>query len=202
MQSVVYILDDDEAIRASLTWLVTSAGLEVVSCASASELMRSIDKSRPGCIVLDVRMPEMGGFEVQSIVAEAFGHIPIIFVSAHGDIPMSVRAMKKGAFDFIEKPYNSQLLLERIQEAARAAVVQFDRSIKRQAVESRVRLLSPREKEVLQKVLEGKASKLIARELGISVKTVDIHRTSIREKLGASSLTQLVKEMAAHFHVT
>jgi len=199
MHPIVYILDDDEAIRSSLSWLVTSAGLETAAYGTASELLRSIDRSRPGCVVLDVRMPETGGFEVQKLLVEQFVHMPIIFVSAHGDIPMTVRAMKKGAFDFVEKPYNSQMLLERIQEAAGHSVGQFEQSIRRRTLESRVQLLSPREKEVLQKVVEGKASKLIAAELGISAKTVDIHRSSIREKLGAPSLAQLVKEIATHF---
>src|SRR6185437_16527757 len=117
MQPVVYILDDDEGLRASLSWLVGSVGLRTLSFGSAEAFFAAFDPDVPGCLVLDVRMPEVGGFEVQQKLAD-MGHVlPIIFVSGHGDIPMSVRAMKKGAFDFIEKPYNSQNLLERIQES-------------------------------------------------------------------------------------
>lgn len=199
MNPVVYIVDDDEGLRTSLSWLLGSAGLESTAFGSAAEFLVAFDSDRPACLVLDVRMPEIGGFEVQQTLSKHHGHMPIIFVSGHGDIPMSVRAMKQGAFDFMEKPYNSQVMLERIQEAVRMATVQFDRSQKRKSLERRLEMLSPREREVLDKVVQGKPSKLIAQELNIAVKTVDIHRTNLREKLGSSSLTELVNEMLTHF---
>ena len=199
MNPVVYIVDDDEGLRTSLSWLLGSAGLESTAFGSAAEFLGAVDSDRPACLVLDVRMPEIGGFEVQQALSKHHGHMPIIFVSGHGDIPMSVRAMKQGAFDFMEKPYNSQVMLERIQEAVRMATVQFDRSQKRKSLERRLEMLSPREREVLEKVVQGKSSKLIAQELNIAVKTVDIHRTNLRDKLGSSSLTELVNEMLTHF---
>jgi RNA polymerase sigma factor (sigma-70 family) len=199
MNPIVYIVDDDEGLRTSLSWLLGSAGLESTAFGSAAEFLAALDSDRPACLVLDVRMPEIGGFEVQQTLSKHHGHMPIIFVSGHGDIPMSVRAMKQGAFDFVEKPYNSQVMLERIQEAVRTATVQFERSRKRKALERRLEMLSPREREVLEKVVQGKPSKLIAQELNIAVKTVDIHRTNLREKLGSSSLTELVNEMLTHF---
>jgi FixJ family two-component response regulator len=192
---LVYILDDDDGVRASVSWLVGSVGLRAVGYGSAAEFLQAFDPDKPACLILDVRMPEIGGFEVQELLRQTGAHVPIVFVSAHGDIPMSVRAMKKGAFDFIEKPYNSQQLLERIQEAVRVAAVRFDARQRSKALEWRLAQLSPREHEVLRLVVQGKTSKFIAAQLKIATKTVDIHRTSIREKLGASSVAELVSEV-------
>jgi FixJ family two-component response regulator len=178
--------------------LVGSVGLRAVGYGSAAEFLQAFDPEKPACLILDVRMPEIGGFEVQELLRQTGAHVPIVFVSAHGDIPMSVRAMKKGAFDFIEKPYNSQQLLERIQEAVRVAAVRFDARQRRKALEWRLAQLSPREHEVLRLVVRGKTSKFIAAQLKIATKTVDIHRTSIREKLGASSVAELVSEVLTH----
>jgi FixJ family two-component response regulator len=195
---VVYVLDDDEGVRTSLEWLVNSVGLRAVTYGAAAEFLKAFDPEQPACLILDVRMPEIGGFEVQELLRQTSAHIPIVFVSAHGDIPMSVRAMKKGAFDFVEKPYNSQQLLERIQEAVRVAAARFETRQRRKALEGRLAQLSPREHEVLRLVVRGKTSKFIAAQLKITAKTVDIHRTSIREKLGASSVAELVSEVLKH----
>ncbi|HEU4625713.1 MAG TPA: response regulator [Steroidobacteraceae bacterium] len=199
MQPIVYILDDDEGARASLSWLVASVGLSAKCFGSAAEFLSGFDPDCAACLVLDVRMPEVGGFEVQELLRGRKSHMPIIFVSGHGDIPMSVRAMKNGAFDFVEKPYNSQAMLERIQEAVRAATAQYEKAKKRKALEQRLALLSPREREVLRRVVDGKTSKMIARELQITAKTVDLHRTSIHEKLGSTSVASLVREVLLHF---
>ena len=121
MRAIVYILDDDQGVRASLSWLVESVGLAARAFGTPAEFFRAFESDLPACLVLDVRMPEVGGFDVQTWLHEQGSRLPVIFVSGHGDIPMSVRAMKQGAFDFIEKPYNSQQLLERIQAAARAS---------------------------------------------------------------------------------
>lgn len=195
MRPIIYILDDDQGVRASLSWLVESVGLAAQAFGTAAEFFQAFEPELPACLVLDVRMPEVGGFEVQAWLQERGSRLPVIFVSGHGDIPMSVRAMKHGAFDFIEKPYNSQQLLERIQAAARAALAQHEQHLKRQELRKRLASLSQREREVLGLVVEGKTSKLIARELKITVKTVDVHRTHVREKLGSATVAELVRDV-------
>ena len=140
-------------------------------------------------------MPETSGFQLQEILNQRGSTLPTIFVSAHGDIPMSVTAMKNGALDFVEKPYNPQQMIDRIQAALKTAVhAQADQQ-QRQNLQSKLALLTSREREVLMLVIDGKASKVIARELNISVKTVDVHRTKIKEKMGVSSIAMLVREV-------
>jgi len=199
MQPVVYILDDDEGLRASLSWLVGSVGLKTLAFGSADAFFAAFDPEVPGCLVLDVRMPEVGGFEVQQKLAD-MGHVlPIIFVSGHGDIPMSVRAMKKGAFDFIEKPYNSQNLLERIQECIKVSSARRSTATHRNRIRELLATLSQRERQVLHELAAGKSSKAIARDLSITAKTVDIHRSNIRQKLGGYPLNIFVRELLVHF---
>ncbi|MDF3934813.1 response regulator transcription factor, partial [Pseudomonas citronellolis] len=190
---VVYIVDDDKDLRTSLAWLLESVSVQAECFAGAEEFLAHYDPTQPACLVLDVRMPETSGFQLQAMLNERGAALPIIFVSAHGDIPMSVQAMKNGALDFVEKPYNPQQMLERIQAALKAAVqVQAGAQQKRQ-LQQRLDLLTGREREVLGMVIDGKASKVIARELNISVKTVDVHRTKIKEKMGVSSIALLVR---------
>jgi FixJ family two-component response regulator len=195
MRPIIYILDDDKGVRASLSWLVESVGLVARAYGSAAEFFAAFEAEVPACLVLDVRMPEVGGFDVQLWLREHRSRMPVIFVSGHGDIPMSVRAMKHGAFDFIEKPYNSQELLERIQAAARAAAAQYGDRLKRQRMQERLASLSQREREVLSLVVEGKTSKLIARQLKIAVKTVEVHRSHVRKKLGSATVAELVRDV-------
>ncbi|MGH8436423.1 MAG: response regulator transcription factor, partial [Pseudomonas sp.] len=147
------------------------------------------------CLVLDVRMPETSGFQLQDMLNERGITLPTIFVSAHGDIPMSVKAMKNGAIDFVEKPYNPQQMLERIQAALKSAVQVYAGMEQRQQLQSKLGLLTRREREILMMVVDGKASKVIARELNISVKTVDVHRTKIKDKMGVTSIAMLVREV-------
>ncbi|MCY1431826.1 Response regulator protein TodT [compost metagenome] len=192
---VVYIVDDDKDLRTSLAWLLESVSIQALCFAGAEEFLANYDPKLPACLVLDVRMPETSGFQLQEILNQRDIALPTIFVSAHGDIPMSVKAMKNGAIDFVEKPYNPQQMLERIQAALKDAVQVHAGATQRQQLQGKLDLLTSREREVLMMVVDGKASKVIARELNISVKTVDVHRTKIKEKMGVSSIAMLVREV-------
>ena len=192
---IVYIVDDDKDLRTSLAWLLESVSVQAQCFSGAEEFLNQYDPKQPACLVLDVRMPETSGFQLQEILNQRGSSLPTIFVSAHGDIPMSVAAMKNGALDFVEKPYNPQQMIDRIQTALKTAVhAQADQE-QRQHLQSKLALLTGREREVLMLVIDGKASKVIARELNISVKTVDVHRTKIKEKMGVSSIAMLVREV-------
>jgi len=192
---LVYIVDDDDDMRTSLSWLLASVKIEVRSFRGPADFLAAYDPTLPACMVLDVRMPEVSGFDLQAELNRRGTTLPIIFVSGHGDIPMSVRALQNGAIDFVEKPYNSQQMLERVQKAMRVASDVHRVRQHRQAMIQRIRSLTPREQEVLNGLIEGKASKTIARELGISAKTVDVYRASVKEKLGASSIATLLREV-------
>lgn len=194
-EPIVYIVDDDQDLRTSLAWLLESVSVQARCFAGAEEFLSQYDPRQPACLVLDVRMPQTSGFQLQEILNQRGSTLPTIFVSAHGDIPMSVKAMQNGALDFVEKPYNPQQMIERIQAALRTAVsAQLDQE-QRQLLQGKLALLTSREREVLMLVLDGKASKVIARELSISVKTVDVHRTKIKEKMGVTSIAMLVREV-------
>lgn len=192
---LVYIVDDDHGMRTSLAWLLESVGIKSQGFVSAAEFFRAFDVNMPGCLVLDVRMPEASGFDVQEELNRRGATLPIIFVSGHGDIPMSVRALQQGAIDFVEKPYNSQQMLERVQRAMKLASQRHEKSVRQREFRERVNSLTNREKEVLRGLIEGKASKRIASDMSISVKTVDVHRASIKEKLGATSIATLVRDV-------
>ncbi|QCP54070.1 response regulator transcription factor [Trinickia violacea] len=192
--AIVYIVDDDNGLRTSLSWLLESVGIASKGFATASAFLDAFDEKNPACLVLDVRMPETSGFEVQAELNRRGSTLPIIFVSGHGDIPMSVRALQSGAIDFVEKPYNSQQMLERIQRALKLATQRHAAGMRRRELQQRIESLTTREREVLMPVLDGKGSKKIASDLGISVKTVDVHRASIKEKLGVTSIAELVRD--------
>ncbi|MCG7400165.1 MULTISPECIES: response regulator [Caballeronia] len=192
---MVYIVDDDNGMRTSLAWLLDSVGVKSEGFANAADFLRAFDVSRPACLVLDVRMPEASGFDVQAELNRRGATLPIIFVSGHGDIPMSVRALQHGAIDFVEKPYNSQQMLDRVQRAMKLAMQRHAKDQRQRELRERVDSLTGREKEVLRGVIEGKASKRIAADLQISVKTVDVHRASIKDKLGAASIATLVRDV-------
>ncbi|SMG21167.1 response regulator transcription factor [Paraburkholderia susongensis] len=194
---VIYIVDDDNGMRTSLAWLLESVGVKSEGFANATDFLRAFDPDIPACLVLDVRMPETGGFDVQTELNCRGATLPIIFVSGHGDIPMSVRALQNGAIDFVEKPYNSQQMLDRVQRAMKLATQRHAADQKRRDLSKRLESLTGREKEVLRGVIDGKGSKRIAAELDISVKTVDVHRASIKEKLGVASIATLVRDVMA-----
>ncbi|MGW3956252.1 response regulator transcription factor [Streptomyces sp. NPDC004752] len=192
---LVYILDDDEELSASLAWLLESVGIRSERFQDARAFLRSYDRGRPACLVLDVRMPELGGFDVQRRLNETGAPLPVVFVSAHGDIPMSVRALQNGAVDFLEKPYDPQHMLDVVQAARRTARERFAWATRQSEMRARLRGLTAREREVLGLAVDGVPIKQIAGRLGISAKTVDVHRARIREKTGAESIATLVHDL-------
>lgn len=187
----IFVVDDDQALRGSLRWLLESLKLSVQTYASADEFLSTYDPVRPGCLVLDVRMPEISGLQLQEILTQRGIRIPVIMITGHGDISMAVRAMKGGALDFIEKPFNDQELLERIQQALALDARQRQEEAHQRIAIERLDLLTPREREVLEKVLCGKHNKTIADELGISMKTVEAHRAKVMGKMGVNSPAEL-----------
>ncbi|HLT91151.1 MAG TPA: response regulator FixJ [Woeseiaceae bacterium] len=192
-EPTVFVVDDDEQIRKAMRFLLASAGLKAEAYASGSEFLESFDPSRPGCLVLDIRMPGLGGLELQERLAETGSGLPIIFVTGHADVPMAVEAMQKGAFDFVQKPFRDEELLERINAAlARDREVRSTQAA-RADIARRLETLTAREREVMELVVTGKPNKVIAWELGVSQRTVEIHRARVMEKMKARSLAELVR---------
>ena len=193
----VFIVDDDEAIRDSLAWLLEGTGLRVRTFASAEAFLGAYRPECPSCLVLDIRMPGMSGMELQDRLLARGIRIPLIFITGHGDVPMAVAALKKGAIDFIEKPFNDQALVALIDKALQheAASAAADRM--RGEAATRLATLSPREREVMDLVVAGKLNKTIADQLGISVKTVEAHRAKVMEKMHAKSLADLIQSALA-----
>jgi two-component system response regulator FixJ len=192
-EPTVFIIDDDDAICERLCWLVQSVQLKVESYTSANEFLENYHQERPGCLVTDVRMPGLSGIELLEKLAAENNHIPVIVTTGLGDVQMAVRAMKAGAFDFIEKPVNAQLLLERIQQAIKYDTNQLPKEIERKKILKRLAKLTAREHEIMNQVITGKSNKVIARELNISHKTVEAHRTKVMEKMEAINLADLVR---------
>ena len=189
----VFVVDDDEAVRDSLGALLESAGFEVVTFGSGSDFLDRLDPKRGGCIVLDVRMPGLSGLEIQSKLAEKRTTLPVIIITGHGDVPIAVQAIKAGAIDFIEKPFGDDVILESVGRA-----LERGRRNKRDAssaaeIESRMARLTPRERDVLEQLVIGNPNKIIAHKLGISPRTVEIHRARVIEKMEARSLSHLVR---------
>ena len=192
-QPIVFVVDDDDAVRNSLRLLLKSASLSTTAFASAQEFLAGWTTEQPGCLVLDVRMPGMSGLELQEELNRRGAIIPVIFISGHADVPMAVEAIQHGAFDFLQKPFGDQDLIDRIQRALaadagnRQALSQLDELRKRYAS------LTPREQEVLVLVTDGRANKVMAGDLGLSQRTIEIHRARVMEKMGARSVAQLVR---------
>jgi two-component system, LuxR family, response regulator FixJ len=190
---VVFIVDDDEAVRSSLRLLLKSVGLVPTALDSAREFLKGYDPAQPGCLVLDVRMPGMSGLELQEHLNMQGAVIPVIFITGHGDVPMAVEAMQAGAFDFLQKPFRDQDLIDRIQRALEKDRANRATLNERSLIHERLKSLTPREREVLAMVASGKPNKVMASDLGVSQRTVEIHRARVMEKMGASSLAQLVR---------
>jgi FixJ family two-component response regulator len=190
---LVYVVDDNASMRESLKNLIRSVGLRVEAFASAQEFLRAQRSDVPGCLVLDVRLPGLSGLDLQKRMAEAETDIPIIFLSGHADIAMSVRAMKAGAVEFLTKPVREQDLLDAIQQAVERDRGRRDQRTEVEHLRERFDLLTPKERDVMGKVVAGLLNKQIAGELGMSETTVKIHRHQVMEKMRAGSLAELVR---------
>jgi len=189
----VFVVDDDQAMRRSLEWLIESIGMKVKTYSSADEFLRSYYPGRAGCLLLDVRMPGMSGLDLQAHLAREDSRLPVIIITGHGDVAMAVKAMKAGAVDFIEKPFHDEDLLSSIRNAL--AFDEKQRSLQSQRAEIATRLaeLTPREHEVMEMVTEGLSNKEIAASLGVTAKTVEAHRARVMDKMQAGSLAELVR---------
>lgn len=192
-RTTVFVVDDDQAMRSSLKWLIESVGLYVESFAAAADFLDRYYPGRAGCLLLDVRMPGMSGLELQEHLNSKQIEIPTIVITGHGDVPMAVRAMKAGAIDFIEKPFNDEVLLDAIRRALAVEETRRDRQSERAELAARLAQLTPREREVMTMVTDGLSNKEIANELGVSAKTIEAHRARVMEKMQASSLAELVR---------
>ncbi|MBU0639726.1 MAG: response regulator transcription factor [Planctomycetes bacterium] len=192
-EPTVFVVDDDPGMRGSLRWLIESVGLRVKVFESAREFLAAYDPERPGCVVLDVRMPGMSGLELHEELSSMHGAVPAIIITGHGDVPMAVRAMKAGAVDFLEKPFGDQVLLDCIRKAIRQDATSRRERAQRAEAAARLMRLTPREHEVMSLVVAGKANKQVAAELGLSEKTIEAHRARVMEKTQSDSLAELVQ---------
>jgi two-component system, LuxR family, response regulator FixJ len=190
---VVHVIDDDEGLRESLAFLLRAAQLEVKSYASARTFLDELPDESLGCVITDVRMPEISGIDLLRRLKELKIGVPVIVVTGHGDVALAVEAMKIGAADFFEKPFDDELLLASVRSALREQEGQKKRYAERAEIESRIAALSPRERDVLRGLVEGRANKQIAFDLGISPRTVEIYRANLMNKMQADSLSDLVR---------
>ena len=189
----VYIVDDDEAVRDSLSVLLESRAYAVRSFGSAPEFLAAAASLPVGCLIADIRMPEMDGLELQQHLIDHSLHFPLIVITGHGDVPLAVRAMKAGAVDFIEKPFTSEVILNSLDMALSRLAAPSEQDPTATAAVAKLALLSPREREVLEGLLAGLPNKTIAYDLTISPRTVEIHRARVMDKMGARSLSELVR---------
>jgi FixJ family two-component response regulator len=195
----VYVVDDDDGMRRALHTLLSTIGYKTEVFSHASEFLANFKADSPGCLVLDIRMPDMSGLELQQHLNRVGSMLPVIFITGHGDVPMAVQAMKEGAFEFIQKPFRDQDLLDHINHALKLDAENRSTVARRAEVLHRLESLTPRERQVMDLVVEGAANKVIAIDLDLSERTVEIHRAKVMEKMGARSVAHLVK---LHFTLT
>jgi two-component system response regulator FixJ len=192
-KGLVHIIDDDDALRDSLAFLLSSAGIEAKSYDSAAAYLNAPERAAAGCIVTDVRMPGLSGIDLLRKLKSEGSSVPVIVMTGHGDVPLAVEAMKLGAFDFVEKPFDDDALLGSVRSALGQGAKHSLQQAERQQIEARLALLSGRERQVLDGLVAGQANKVIAHELGISPRTVEIYRANVMTKMQANSLSELVR---------
>ena len=197
MQPTVFVVDDDQDMRDSIQWLVESVNLYAETFSGAGEFLAACDPQREGCLLLDVRMPGMSGMELLEQLGACGIRLPVIILTGHGDVPMAVRALKHGAFDFIQKPFNSQELLDQISAALKLDAERRRQRCKMDVLHAHYEALTQREREIMELVVAGDSSKIIGKKLGISPKTVDIHRANIMKKLNVHTIADLVQRRLA-----
>jgi FixJ family two-component response regulator len=190
---IVYVIDDDDGMRRALSLLLSTVGYKTLVFANPGEFLAQFDPDTHGCLVLDIRMPGMSGLELQQHLNRTGSMLPVIFITGHGDVPMAVQAMKEGAFEFIQKPFRDQDLLDRINHALQQDTESRNNLARRADVVRRMETLTPRERQVMDMVVDGSANKVIAIDLNLSERTVEIHRAKVMEKMGARSVAHLVK---------
>ncbi|MFQ5423046.1 MAG: response regulator transcription factor [Phycisphaerae bacterium] len=193
-EPLVFVVDDDAAMRKSLRFLIESVGLAVRTFDSAHSFLDGCDEQQRGCLVLDVRMPGMSGLELQDVLAQRKIQFPIIIITGHGEVPMAVKAIQAGAMDFIEKPFSDQVLLDRIQKAIAQDRVNREERTRRDGAVRLAARLTPRERQVMALVVAGLPNKQIAAKLGLSQKTIEVHRAHVMSKMETESLPDLVRE--------
>ncbi len=189
----VYVVDDDDGMRRALDTLLSTVGYKTAVFSRPSEFLANFKVDSPGCLLLDIRMPDMSGLELQQHLNRIGSMLPVIFITGHGDVPMAVQAMKEGAFEFVQKPFRDQDLLDRINHALKQDAENRNTVARRAEVLHRLESLTPRERQVMDLVVEGAANKVIAIDLDLSERTVEIHRAKVMEKMGARSVAHLVK---------
>ena len=190
---IVYVIDDDDGMRRALSLLLSTVGYKALVFASPGDFLAHFDPDTHGCLVLDIRMPGMSGLELQQHLNRTGSMLPVIFTTGHGDVPMAVQAMKEGAFEFIQKPFRDQDLLDRINHALQQDAESRNNLARSADVVRRLETLTPRERQVMDMVVDGSANKVIAIDLNLSERTVEIHRAKVMEKMGARSVAHLVK---------
>ncbi len=197
-ETIIHVVDDDTAMCESLRWLIESIGFNVKLYNGAKEFLSNYKDEAHGCLLLDVRMPEMSGLELQEQLNKLNINIPVIFITGHGDVPMAVRAMKAGALEFLNKPFNDQELLDCINRAIEYDSQRRRSSGERQVILERLDQLTARERQVLKQLVTGKLNKVIAADLELSIKTIELHRSNIMRKLQSRSLAQIISMIYAH----
>lgn len=200
MTSAVYIIDDEEGVQEALSWLLSSVGLTVKSYLNAQNFLDELgleDDKPPsinaGCILLDVRMPVMSGVELQQLLIKKQVNLPIIFLTAHGDVPMAVNALKMGAFDFLQKPFNNQQLIDTVMKAIRESEISTERKVILSEIQDKLSVLTARERDVYRLMVKGISNKGMSQELSISSKTIETHRANLNKKLDVKDLSELLR---------